>query len=203
LSESREYITIANSAESSVNIKGSEFISRCARVTNASEAMTYIQSVRAQHSDATHNCWAYRISPSEYRFNDDGEPSGTAGQPIFQAILGLDLEQTCVVVTRYYGGVKLGTGGLARAYGGGAAAVLKLAQTLIVKPKITLLIEVPFSEQNTLYHFLKSHPEITILSTDYTSSGLQLKLELYLFEHNKLIELLNNTLRGLVEIIII
>lgn len=61
----------------------------------------------------------------------------------------------------------------------------------------------PFSEQNTLYHFLKSHPEITILSTDYTSSGLQLKLELYLFEHNKLIELLNNTLRGLVEIIII
>lgn len=203
MSESREYITIANNAESSTNIKGSIFVSRCVRVTTTTEAMAYIQSIRTQYQDATHNCWAYRISPSEYRFNDDGEPGGTAGQPIFQAILGLNLEQTCVVVTRYYGGVKLGTGGLARAYGGGATAVLKEAGTLIIKPKVCILVEVPFSEQNTLYHFLKSHPEITVISTDYTALGLELKLELYLSDHTKLIELLNNALRGLAEVITI
>src|SRR5215467_2005904 len=114
--ETRNFLTIAQNAISRADIKGSEFISRCARVANAAEAMAFIESVRREHPDATHNCWAYRISPNEYRFSDDGEPGGTAGQPIQQAVAAMNLEEVCVVVTRYYGGVKLGAGGLARAY---------------------------------------------------------------------------------------
>ncbi len=199
MSEVREYFTVSKTAETSTNIKGSTFISHCTRVATVSEAMDYIKSTRIKYIDATHNCWAYRISPNEYRFNDDGEPSGTAGQPIFQALLGANLEQTCIVVTRYYGGTKLGAGGLARAYGGGASAVLKEANTLLVKPMVTLLIEVPFSEQNSLFYFLQSHPEIAT-TTDYTATGIQIKASFYLSDRNKIVELLTNSLRGRVQI---
>jgi uncharacterized YigZ family protein len=162
--------------------------------------MEYIKSIRAKHQDATHNCWAYRISPNEYRFSDDGEPSGTAGQPIFQAILGANLEEVCIVITRYYGGTKLGSGGLARAYGGGAAAVLKEAQTFLVKPKTTFIIEVPFSEQNSLFHFLQNHPQLTT-SVAYTETGIQVEVSLYLSEREKVIDLLINSLRGRVQLL--
>src|ERR1044071_1145075 len=106
--EQREFLTVGEAAETHTTIKGSLFISRCTRALTAQAALAFVQSVRAQHPDATHNCWAYRIDTNEYRFNDDGEPGGTAGQPIFQAIVGMNLEQIVVVVTRYYGGVKLG-----------------------------------------------------------------------------------------------
>lgn len=195
----REYLTVSKTAEVTTNIKGSIFISRCSRVTTVNEAMDYIKSIRTKHIDATHNCWAYRISPNEYRFNDDGEPSGTAGQPMFQALLGANLEQTCIVVTRYYGGTKLGAGGLARAYGGGAAAVLAAAETLLIKPMVTLLIEVPFSEQNSIFYFLQSHPEITT-TMDYTATGIQIKASFYLSDRTKIIELLTNSLRGRIKI---
>ncbi len=79
------------------------------------------------NTTATHNCWAYRIG-QDYRFNDDGEPGGTAGRPILQAIEGQGVDRVVVVVTRWYGGIKLGAGGLARAYGGTAAECLRLAE---------------------------------------------------------------------------
>lgn len=195
----REYLTIKKSAEVSTNIKGSIFISYCSRTSTVEEAMNFIKSIRSKHIDATHNCWAYRISPNEYRFNDDGEPSGTAGQPIFQSLQGANLEEVCIVVTRYYGGTKLGAGGLARAYGGGAAAVLKEAETFLVKPQVTILIDAPFSEQNTLFHFLQSHPEITT-SMDYTATGIQVEATFYLSEKDKIVESLTNSLRGRIQI---
>ena len=81
--------------------------------------------LRARYPDATHHCWAYRIGPA-YRFGDDGEPGGTAGAPILRAIEGQGVDRVMVVVVRFYGGVKLGTGGLARAYGGTAAECLRM-----------------------------------------------------------------------------
>lgn len=196
----REYLTINKTAETSTNIKGSIFISQCSRVSGAQEAIDYIKSIRTKHQDATHNCWAYRISPNEYRFSDDGEPSGTAGQPIFQAILGANLEEVCLVITRYYGGTKLGSGGLARAYSGGASAVLKEAQTFLVKPKTTFTVEAPFSEQNSLFHFLQSHPELAT-SVVYTETGIQVEVSLYLSEREKIVNLLINSLRGRVQLL--
>jgi uncharacterized YigZ family protein len=196
----RNFLTVAKSARTTVIIKGSEFISHCARVANAGEAVEFINSIRTKHPDATHNCWAYRISPNEYRFNDDGEPGGTAGQPILQAIASMDLEEVCVVVTRYYGGVKLGAGGLARAYSGGAAAVLKEASTLLVKPRVSLTVELPFSEQSCLYRFLETHSEITFEKTEYTDTGLRINITLYMEDRSKLESALTDALRGRVKI---
>lgn len=200
MSTNREYFTIANTAEITTNIKGSTFISRCERVSSAIEAMSYIQSIKLKHIDATHNCWAYRISPNEYRFNDDGEPAGTAGQPILQAILGSNLEQVCVVVTRYYGGTKLGAGGLVRAYGGGASAVLKIAQSVLIQPTVVIAVEVAFSEQNSLYHFMQNHPELTIVNNEYTAKGLVISIKLLAVEQANISEQLTNHLRGRLQI---
>ncbi|MVW73101.1 YigZ family protein [Bordetella sp. 15P40C-2] len=104
-------------------IKKSRFAAYAAPVATIEEAMAFF----ARHSDptATHNCWAYRIGQL-YRFNDDGEPGGTAGRPILQAIEGQGLDRVAVLVVRWFGGVKLGAGGLVRAYGGSAAQCLRL-----------------------------------------------------------------------------
>ena len=106
------------------DIRKSRFVAVADRVGTPDEAMHFF----AAHADptATHNCWAYRIG-SEYRFNDDGEPGGTAGRPILQAIEGQQCDQAAVLVLRWFGGIKLGPGGLIRAYGGVAAQCLRLA----------------------------------------------------------------------------
>ncbi|MDH0737862.1 IMPACT family protein [Achromobacter spanius] len=107
------------------DIKKSRFVAHAAPVATVEEAMRFF----AERGDpeATHNCWAYRIG-QEYRFNDDGEPGGTAGRPILQAIEGQDMDRVAVLVVRWYGGIKLGAGGLVRAYGGCAANCLRLGE---------------------------------------------------------------------------
>jgi uncharacterized YigZ family protein len=105
-------------------IRKSRFLAIAAPVTSAEAAMAFI----ASHSDASasHNCWAWKIG-QQYRFNDDGEPGGTAGRPILAAIEAQDCDQVAVLVIRWYGGIQLGTGGLARAYGGSANKCLQAA----------------------------------------------------------------------------
>lgn len=110
--------------EHSEEIRKSRFLAKAAPVDTAAQALAFVHA--ASDTTATHNCWAYRIG-QDYRFNDDGEPGGTAGRPILQAIEGQGIDRIIVVVTRWYGGIKLGAGGLARAYGGTAAACLRLA----------------------------------------------------------------------------
>jgi uncharacterized YigZ family protein len=111
-------------------IRKSRFLAQAAPVSSGEQALAFLQDIA--DPDATHNCWAYRIG-HDYRFNDDGEPAGTAGRPILQAIEGQGIDRVMVVVTRWYGGIKLGAGGLARAYGGTAAECLRRAeQTPIV-----------------------------------------------------------------------
>ena len=102
-------------------VKRSRFVARAAPVTSPEEAMDFVRA----RSDpaASHNCFAYRIG-TEYRFSDDGEPGGTAGRPMLSALEGSGFDGVCVLVTRYYGGTQLGAGGLVRAYGGAASAVL-------------------------------------------------------------------------------
>lgn len=111
--------------------KGSRFIASVAPATTAEEAIAYIESVRAEGPGANHHCWAYRVGKpcSGFRFNDDGEPGGSAGRPILQQLEGHGLDDVVCVVTRYFGGTKLGVGGLVRAYGGCAARALDRAPT--------------------------------------------------------------------------
>lgn len=124
-------------------IKKSRFAAYAAPVASISDAMAFF----AQHSDpnATHNCWAYRIGQA-YRFNDDGEPGGTAGRPILQAIEGQNIDRAAVLVVRWFGGVKLGAGGLVRAYGGCAAQCLRLGPRMPIIEVSTVTCRCTYAE---------------------------------------------------------
>jgi len=118
--------------------KKSRFIALAAPVYSEDEAKGIIAAVRKQHSDANHNCFAYRLLDVEtrlenQRYSDDGEPSGTAGMPILNVIKASELFNCVIVVTRYFGGIMLGAGGLVRAYGGAAGLVVKQAEIVEVK----------------------------------------------------------------------
>lgn len=134
--------TLAAPAELTQDIRKSRFYSRAEQAISPSEALAFIARVSDPH--ATHNCWAYRIG-SSYRFSDDGEPAGTAGRPILQAIDGQGFDRTAVVVTRWYGGIKLGAGGLARAYGGCAAECLRAATRVPLIEMVEVEFALPFA----------------------------------------------------------
>jgi uncharacterized YigZ family protein len=125
--------TVEGLATHELETRKSRFVALAGAVQTPDEAHDFF--ARYSVADATHNCWAYKIGQA-YRFNDDGEPGGTAGRPILQAIEGQDCDQVAVLVVRWFGGIKLGPGGLVRAYGGVAAECLRLA------PKVELIDEV-------------------------------------------------------------
>ena len=146
-------LTLAAPCALEAEIKKSRFIARAARASTREEAAAFVES--AGEARANHNCWAYKIG-QDYRFNDDGEPGGTAGQPILRAIEGQGLDHVVAVVTRYFGGIKLGAGGLVRAYGGTAAECLRLAKRLEVKPRATLRLQAPFALTGAIYPVLEA-----------------------------------------------
>lgn len=113
------YITIQDDAQIEISEKKSRFIANVFRVKNQEEADKHLAVLRKNYWDATHNCYAYQIGERNeiQRFSDDGEPQGTAGKPILDVLKGQDIKDTLIVVTRYFGGTLLGTGGLVRAYG--------------------------------------------------------------------------------------
>lgn len=121
-------------------IKGSRFLATLGPARTEDEAKALLAEVRAEMPDATHHVFAWRIDPSTTRADDDGEPSGTGGKPLLARLEGHDLEQVAVVVTRYYGGTKLGTGGLVRAYGGAASAAIDAAEVVeeVVRTRVSL-----------------------------------------------------------------
>ncbi|MGG2094553.1 YigZ family protein [Bacillus sp. S13(2024)] len=114
-----QYFTVKEDGEHEIVIQKSRFICHVSRATTEEEAQEFIQKIKKQHWNATHNCSAYLIGEHDQiqKANDDGEPSGTAGVPILEVLKKRHLKDTVVVVTRYFGGIKLGAGGLIRAYG--------------------------------------------------------------------------------------
>ncbi|WP_139559521.1 IMPACT family protein [Methylotetracoccus oryzae] len=147
------YLTLAAPAEHRDDVKGSIFLAFAARADATEAALQYLGGLAARYPDASHLCWAYRIGQG-YRFSDAGEPSGTAGQPIYRAIEGQGLDHVVVGVVRYFGGTKLGAGGLVRAYGGAAAEVLRQAPKHTEWPRRAVEIHVPFAHLGSLYHLL-------------------------------------------------
>lgn len=113
------YLTVKGNGEREINIQKSRFIAYISRVQSEEEAQEFIQTIKKKHRDATHNCSAYLIGENDQiqKANDDGEPSGTAGVPILEVLKKKQLKDTVAVITRYFGGIKLGAGGLIRAYG--------------------------------------------------------------------------------------
>ena len=136
-----QYRTILREATDEIIIEKSRFIAYAKPVESEEEAIAFIASIKKKHKDATHNVPAYLIGEQNeiQRYNDDGEPSGTAGVPILEMMKKEDLKNLVVVVTRYFGGIKLGTGGLVRAYTKSAKMAIDASQ-IIFKSKLTQLI---------------------------------------------------------------
>ena len=173
-------------------IKKSRFIALAAAAESEEQARNFIDRVSVP--DATHNCWAWRID-ERYRFDDDGEPGGTAGRPILQAIDGQNFDQTVVVVIRYFGGTKLGTGGLIRAYGGVTAEALRTAKSTPIIPKVQLVVSLPFAYTDAAHHALGEF-EGTKLDEVYSSSGVRLVVEIAKTRRNDFVDYLSNLARG-------
>ena len=124
-----------------IEIKKSKFLATAWHITSEKEALGLMDA--AKDLSASHNCFALKCGPQLIRFSDDGEPSGTAGRPILNVIESMNLDQVCILVTRYFGGTKLGTGGLARAYGGAAKELIGCCPLEDLIPYETVCVSVP------------------------------------------------------------
>ena len=131
-------------AESEFVEKRSRFISHVWRVETEEEAQVRIQETKKKYYDARHNCWCYLLGPNLVRYSDDGEPAKTAGMPTLEAIQHAGLEDVAVVVTRYFGGILLGTGGLVRAYTDATKAAIEAADIVTVSVCVDIVLEVPY-----------------------------------------------------------
>jgi uncharacterized YigZ family protein len=166
--------TLAQPCRHQEEIRKSRFLALATPVESPEQALAFLREV----SDpvATHNCWAYRIG-QDYRFNDDGEPGGTAGRPILQAIEGQDMDRVAVVVTRWYGGILLGAGGLVRAYGGTAAECLRRAERVPIVAMATLALSCGFADLALLKARLHEL-DASIARETFTGQGADLQLTL-------------------------
>ena len=158
----KAYKTLIRAAEDSFIINKSRFIGYGRPCETEEEALNFLAEIRLRHRDATHNCYAYIIGPNMgvMRYSDDGEPGGTAGMPIIEVMKARGVTNCAVVVTRYFGGILLGAGGLVRAYSQGAAAAINACGVGVMHPTARYLMEIPYPMLNRMDFFLKSEPVI-------------------------------------------
>jgi uncharacterized YigZ family protein len=174
------------------DIKKSRFIGQAAPISGEEDAKAFLASV--SDPAANHNCWAWRLGQA-YRFSDDGEPSGTAGKPILQAIDGQDLDGVVVVVTRFFGGILLGSGGLVRAYGGTAAQMLRAADKREIIPMVSGLCAVSFSDLALVKSRLTAIPHL-VLDESFTAEGVDLTVTLRQGDEPQAIRLVRDLTSG-------
>jgi len=169
--EKNAYKIVYKQGEGEIVEKKSRFIAHVYPVTDESQALEFIETCKKQYWDARHNCYAYVIGKKQelQRFSDDGEPSGTAGKPILEVLLGEELHNTLVIVTRYFGGTLLGTGGLVRAYS--AATKAGLENSVITEKCLgkKMLIQTDYNGLGKIQYIL-AEMDLPILHTEYTDS---------------------------------
>ena len=143
----KKFITIKENSYDEFVEKKSTFITHLVRITSEEEAREFIQKMKKKHYDATHVCSCYVVGDNNEitRANDDGEPSGTAGAPMLDVLVKNEIKNVCATVIRYFGGTKLGTGGLVRAYGGGVINALKNATLVERKDALEIRLELDYS----------------------------------------------------------
>ncbi|MCK8625048.1 YigZ family protein [Apilactobacillus sp. M161] len=165
-----KYLTIKKSGSHEIIIKKSQFICNIARIKDEAEANDFIDNIKEQHKKATHNCYAYIIGKDDHiqRASDNGEPTGTAGLPILEAIKLNELHNIVAVVTRYFGGIKLGAGGLIRAYSNATSSTIDNLGIVnkILQTQIDILVD--YSLFDKLNYYL-SENNINVIDTTYTS----------------------------------
>ena len=159
-------------------VKGSRFIGEAFPVATADDALEAVEIVRQREYAATHHVWAYRLGPDAPapRFNDDGEPSGSAGAPVLREIEGRALHHVLVVVTRYYGGTKLGVGGLARAYGEAAGAALEAGRVRRVVLRVPVRLAFAFADTAGAMRLLDRF-DAEVADQAYSADGATLTLD--------------------------
>ena len=189
-------LTLKKQATFEEIIKKSRFIGHAARVTSQAESLDFYESV--MNPQATHNCWAWRIN-FQVRSSDDGEPSGTAGRPMLNVIERRQLENVMVVVTRYFGGIKLGVGGLVRAYSGTTAKCLDRAGMIELFPMSVYTIKTGF-EWVSCVHGLLDQFSAEKLEETFDNDGLILKVRCRDAEYGDLTNRLRDACRGQVSI---
>lgn len=166
---------LAGPATAEQIIRKSRFLATALPVASEDEAKAAL--ARSRRADASHNCWAWRVGGA-YRFSDDGEPGGTAGKPILAAIDGQSLDRVIVIVTRWFGGVLLGGGGLVRAYGGTAALCLRAAERLEVRPMVEGRLHLDFSDLALVRARLAGLAHMDVLDERFDATGAELRLRI-------------------------
>jgi uncharacterized YigZ family protein len=160
----------AQQAEAEIEIKKSRFIAYAQGIQSREEGMKWLEQLREQYPDARHHCWAYLLGNPSCATNagmgDDGEPSGTAGKPILNVLQHKGVGDIMIVVVRYFGGVKLGAGGLTRAYGQAAQAVMEILQTEQQVAMTELKVDCDFSQEQQIRHWLEQS-QGEILNIEY------------------------------------
>lgn len=187
---------IDDSVETLYEIQKSKFITHLRHVDNEEDAREFITTIKKRYFDARHNCSAYVLGEKadKQKSNDDGEPGGTAGNPILEAIKKNGLTNIVVVVTRYFGGIKLGAGGLIRAYAHAAAIGIEAATTLEMTPFAQLDVAVSYEHLATIEHYMRQN-EIRSLEADY-AEGVTLHLLIPPAEIEKISEDITNLTAG-------
>jgi uncharacterized YigZ family protein len=184
---SDSYLTIGSASEIEIKIKGSRFFGRAFSCGDETEAENILKDIQKKYYDATHHCFAYRVglgNESKFRYSDAGEPSGTAGRPIFDQIEGKNITNVIVVVTRYFGGTKLGTGGLTHAYSDAAAAVIEKAGVIEKYLTDSISMVVNFSDYNNVERLIHKY-NANVTRQDF-SDVVNLTIEVRLSLHEKI-----------------
>ncbi|EMP56137.1 hypothetical protein MSNKSG1_09698 [Marinobacter santoriniensis NKSG1] len=170
---SKDYPVPAGYLERETEVKKSRFIARVAPVASRDEVHQWLAQAHRDHPDARQICWAYQIgrpgSAAEAAMNDDGEPSGTAGKPILNVIQHKDMGDVLVMVIRYFGGIKLGAGGLVRAYAGAAESVLSAVDRVVHQPMTSVKVTMSFADEQPLRHWCEVNGA-RVDSVDYGTS---------------------------------
>lgn len=162
------YFTVIGESENLTVVERSKFFCNIKGIENEMEAKEYIELLRKKHSLANHSCYAYIADDKGLiqKFSDAGEPQGTAGLPMLEVLKNKKMYKTVAVVTRYFGGIKLGTGGLTRAYGGAVSECLKVSNVVDMCDATIIKIVVDYEKYSRLIKFL-SNPDLVVLSTEY------------------------------------
>lgn len=168
---------------------GSRFIAYLAPAGSVDEARAHLEGVRLEHPEASHHCWAYLIG-SEMRFSDDGEPGGTAGRPMLEVLLKREVDRCSAVVVRYFGGRKLGAGGLVRAYAGAVSHALDEGEISEFVPRTLVQVSAPFAHADAVLRLL---PGVT---ANFDASGLLIEAEVEDHALDALRERLRDASRG-------
>ena len=168
---SAPYKTLRISSSDEFIVNKSRFIGYAAPCETEEEALAFLHRIRTKHKDATHNCYAYVIGRNAgiMRYSDDGEPGGTAGMPMMEVLKAQGVVNCCVVVTRYFGGVLLGAGGLVRAYTQGTVVALKAAQVVVMEPSQQYICEVSYPLWDKVQHAMRSLP-LQLVSSEFTTA---------------------------------